>query len=126
MTHQFLHGDVTDRILRCAVDVHRVLGPGLPESSYQRAMAVGMLNEGLHFSEEPALEMRYQGVKVGRHRPDFVVEGVVVLELKAVMQIEPFVAKQILTYLRVSGLRVGLIVNFNAPIISLGVRRFVL
>ena len=126
MSHQFLHGDITERILRCAVDIHRVLGPGLPESSYQRAMAVGMRNEGLRFSEEPALEMSYQGVKVGRHKPDFVVEGVVVLELKAVKQIEPFVAKQILTYLRVSGLRVGLIVNFNAPIISLGVRRFVL
>ena len=126
MTHQLLHGDVTDRILKCAVDVRRVLGPGLPERSYQRPMAVGMLNERLRFSEEPALEMSYQGVKVGRHRPDFVVEGVVVLELKAVKQIEPFVAKQILTYLRVSGLRVGLIVNFNAPIISLGVSRFVL
>lgn len=126
MTHQLLHGDLTNRMLKCAVDVHRALGPGLPEISYQRAMAVAMKLEGLSFNEEPELEMFYLGVKVGRHRPDFVVENAVVLELKAVKQVEPAAAKQMLTYLRVAGLRVGLLVNFNAPVISLGVKRFVL
>ena len=70
--------------------------------------------------------MKYQGASIAKHRPDFIVQGVVVLELKAVKQLEPGAAAQMLTYLRASGLRVGLVVNFNAPIISLGVKRFVL
>ena len=126
MKHALLHGDITDRILKCAVDVHRRLGPGLPEKTYQRAMVVAMTNEQMRFAVEPALEMSYQGVKVGRHKPDFIVENAVVVELKAVRQLERSVSQQILTYLRVTGLRVGLVINFNAPIIPLGVKRFVL
>jgi GxxExxY protein len=89
-------------------------------------MVVAMTNERLRFAVEPELEMSYQRVKVGQHKPDFIVENAVVVELKAVKQLERSVSQQILTYLRVTGLRVGLVINFNAPIIPLGVKRFVL
>lgn len=126
MKHQLLHGDITDRILRCAVKAHRELGPGLPELSYQRAMSVAMKADSLRFVAEPTYELRFLGASIGCHRPDFVVEEAVIVELKAVKQLEPSAAKQMLAYLRVSGLRVGLLINFNAPVISLGVKRFVL
>jgi GxxExxY protein len=98
MKHTFLHGDLTDRILRCAVEIHREAGPGLPEVAYQRAMAVAMTNAGLKFTTEPELEIRFQDVLIGRQRPDFIVENSVVVELKAVKQIEPGAAKQMLSY----------------------------
>ena len=126
MRHELLHGEITDRILRCAVDVHRALGPGLSEATYQRAMAIAMAKDGLEIQVEPVLEVQYEGATIGKYRPDFIVQGVVVLEIKAVKQTEPAAAAQMLKYLRASGLRVGLLVNFNAPIISLGVKRFVL
>jgi GxxExxY protein len=126
VSHHLLHGEITDRILKCAVQVHSALGPGLPELSYQRAMAVSMSKEGLRFRQKPELEMFYEGVKIGCHRPDFIVEDAVIVELKAVKEVDRSVSKQVLTYLRVTGLRVALLINFNAPIVSLGVKRFVL
>ena len=62
MSHHLLHGEITDRILKCAVDVHRALGPRLPELTYQRAMAVCMRKQGLRFRQTPELEMLYDGV----------------------------------------------------------------
>jgi GxxExxY protein len=126
VSHHFLHGEISDRILKCAVQVHSAVGPRLPELSYQRAMAVSMTKEGLRFREEPEFEMFYEGVKIGCHRPDFIVEDAVIVELKAVKEMDRSIAKQMLTYLRVTELRVALLINFNAPIISLGVKRFVL
>jgi GxxExxY protein len=122
-----LFGDITDRILRCAVAVHRELGPGLPEFSYQTSMALEMTAQHIHYVREEPLAVRYRSVVVGWHRPDFVVEGKVVVELKAVSRIDPVFAKQMLTYLKVSRLRVGLLINFNVPLMANeGIRRFVL
>lgn len=126
MKHDLLHGEITDRILRCAVNVHREVGPGLPELVYQRAMSIAMKADSLQFVAEPEYDLKFQGESIGRHRPDFVVEQAVVVELKAVKQLEPATAKQMLTYLRLTGMHVGLLINFNAPIISLGVKRYVL
>lgn len=124
---ELLHSELTDRILRCAVAVHREIGPGLPEHSYQTSMALEMAASGLCFINERPLAVRFRGVVVGWHRPDFIVEHQVVLELKAVVRTDPVFAKQVLTYLKVTGLRVGLLVNFNvASLGNEGIRRFVL
>jgi GxxExxY protein len=123
----FLHFELTDRILRCAVAVHREIGPGLPEHSYQTSMALEMSANGIAFVNDRALAVHYRGVVVGWHRPDFIVEQRVVLELKAVVRTDPVFAKQVLTYLKVTGLRVGLLVNFNvASMANDGILRFVL
>jgi GxxExxY protein len=121
-----LHEETTDRILACAVLVHKSLGPGLAEASYQAAMAIELTVATVAFQREPALTVLYRGVTVGLHRPDFIVENVVVLELKSVARLDPVFTSQVLTYLRVSGLRVGLLINFNVPSLNHGIKRLVI
>jgi GxxExxY protein len=120
-----LFTDLTDSILRCAIAVHRELGPGLPEHSYQTSLALEMEATGIAFVRERPLAVRYRGVVVGWHRPDFIVGDAVVVELKAATHVDPVFAKQVLTYLKVTGLRVGLLLNFNvASIGNHGIKRF--
>jgi GxxExxY protein len=124
---QLLHAELTDKILRCAVAVHKELGPGLPEHSYQMSMGLEMSANGIAFVDDQPLAVRYRGVVVGWHRPDFVIEQRVIVELKSAARMDPVFAKQVLTYLKVTGLRVGLLVNFNvASFANDGIRRFVL
>jgi len=98
----------------------------LPERSYQNACALEFRALGIPFQKEPAYEVRYRSVIVGCHKPDFVIDGKVVLELKCVSAFAPVFTAQVLTYLRVSGLRVGLLVNFNVPTLRTGIKRIVL
>jgi GxxExxY protein len=121
-----LHEGVTGRVLACAVAVHRALGPGLREHSYQSAMELEMQALGMDFRREPRLEVHYRGVLVGVHRPDFIVADRVVLEIKSVQGLDPVFGAQVVTYLRVSGLAVGLLVNFNVAVLRDGIRRFTL
>ena len=122
--NEFLHADITDQILRCAVRVHKELGPGLTEYSYQAALALEMEASLLPFVREQPIAVRYRGVVVGWHRPDFIVASAVVVELKAVTNMDPVFAKQVLTYLKVSRLRVGLLLNFNVTSMNHGIKRF--
>lgn len=118
---------LTDRILGCAVAVHKALGPGLPERSYQIALGLEMEARGISFDRQPAFVIRYRDVVVGWHHPDFVVERSVVVEIKSVGNLDPVFAKQVLTYLKVTNLRVGLLINFNvASMANNGIRRFIL
>ena len=119
-----LHTDLTDSILRCAVAVHRGLGPGLPEHSYQTSLALEFDASGIRYQNDKTVEVRYRNVLVGWHRPDFIVEDKVVVELKAVTNIDPVHAKQVLTYLRVTGLRVALLLNFNVTTMNHGIKRY--
>ena len=121
-----LHKDITEKILGAAVTVHQALGPGLAEHSYQAAMAMELSEVGLAFEREPILLARFKGAVVGRHRPDFIVAAAVILELKCANGLEPVFTTQVLTYLRLSGLKVGLLVNFNVPAIGYGIKRIVL
>lgn len=119
-----LHDSVTGSVLACAVAVHRTLGPGLREHSYQRAMELEMQARDVPFCREPSLEVHYRGVLVGVHRPDFIVADRIVLEIKAAHGLDPVFHAQVVTYLRVSGLPVGLLVNFNVAVLRDGIRRF--
>lgn len=85
----FLHSDLTDKILGSAIAVHRELGPGRSEYSYQSALALEMAAKPLRFVREPALTVRFRDKVIGWHRPDFIVEELVVVELKAVTRLEP-------------------------------------
>ena len=119
-----LHTEITDSILRCAIAVHRGLGPGLPEHSYQKSLALEFGANGISYIDDHTIAVRYRSVLVGWHRPDFVVENKVVVELKAVTNVDPVHAKQVLTYLRVTGLRVGLLLNFNVTTMTHGIKRY--
>ena len=120
-----LHQDITDRILAAAVAIHKAIGPGLAEQSYQAAMAIEMTDQGLTFIREPSIAVTYKGKIVGHHRPDFVVENAVVVELKVVKSFEPVFTTQVLTYLRLTGLHVGLLINFNVEAMGFGIKRIV-
>lgn len=120
-----LHEDITDKILASAVAVHKAIGPGLAESSYHAAMAIEMTAQGLRFEREPSIPVSYKGHTVGHHRPDFIVENAVVVELKVVRSFEPVFTTQVLTYLRLTSLRVGLLINFNVEALGFGIKRIV-
>ena len=117
---------LTERIIACAIEVHRALGPGLLEGAYEAALSIEFDIAGLKVEEQRQVPAKYKGRLIGVYRMDFLVERTVVVEVKAVQRIEPVFASQILTYMRVTKIRLGLLINFNAPLVTEGIRRFVL
>lgn len=109
MTHEAL----TDRIIGCIVKVHRALGPGFIESIYRRALLIELRRCGLAVQTEKEVEVFYEGEQVGVHRLDLVVEDAVVLELKAVPDLARAHYEQLRSYLRASGIDIGLLVTFG-------------
>ena len=117
---------LTERIIGCAIEVHRVLGPGLLETSYEAAMAIELESARLPFQRQLIIPVSYKGRPIGEHRLDFLIDNAVVLELKSVERFDPIFEAQILTYLRLSGKNRGLLINFNSRLLKDGVKRFVL
>jgi GxxExxY protein len=121
------HADVTSRIIRAAIEVHRVLGHGLLESAYETCLAHEMTLRGLPYRTQVALPVEYKGTRLDcGYRMDIVVDDRIVVELKTVDLILPVHEAQLLTYLRLSGIRVGLLLNFHAGILAKGICRRVL
>lgn len=120
------HSALTGGIIASAMEVHRALGPGLLESAYSTCLAHELRFRGIAFSRETPVSPRYKELEVpNAYRTDFLVEGKVVVEVKAVERIERVHLSQLLTYLRLQQLEVGLLLNFNVPILKEGVRRVV-
>ncbi len=117
---------VTDTILRCAIEVHRVLGPGLLEAVYQEALALELDAARCCYTRELLIPASYKGRPIGQYRIDLVVEDLVVVEIKSVDVLPPVCTAQVLTYLRATGKRVGLLINFNSCLLKDGVRRVVM
>ena len=117
-------GAVTGRILAAAIEVHRELGPGLMESLYRRCLVHELTTAGLEVASEVEYPVVYKSVGLDlRHRVDLLVAGQVVVELKAVRSLEPVHASQLRTYLRITNVNVGLLINFNVPSLRQGIRR---
>ena len=116
---------VTEKIIGCAIEVHRQLGPGLLESAYQSAMSIELGFVRLRFEREKTFPVEYRGVRIGFYRPDLIVQDEVVVEVKCVANYDPVFTAQMLTYLRVTGIRTGLMLNFNRPVLKDGIKRFV-
>ncbi len=106
--------DITARIIAAAQEVHRVLGPGFEEVIYQRAMVRELPAHRLEFNREVWIDVYYKAEKVGRKRVDFIIEQVLV-EIKAKAELEPADFVQTLSYLKASGYKIGLLLNFGAP-----------
>ncbi len=117
--------DVLTRTIGACIEVHRHLGPGFLESIYRRAVCVELRERGMAFEEEKTVSVRYKGHLLHGHRLDLIVESRVVLEIKAVSQLEAIHGSQVVSYLKSTGLRAGLLANFNAVVMKAGIRRIV-
>jgi GxxExxY protein len=118
--------DLTERIIGIAIEVHRNTGPGLLESVYAACMCLELGQAGIPLSRQVAISVFYKGVKIPLgFRADILVADTVILEIKAVPALIPAHEAQLQTYLRMSGIRVGLLLNFQAVRLKDGLRRFV-
>jgi GxxExxY protein len=113
-------------VIACCLAVHRELGPGLLESVYPRAVAMELEDRGLSFEMEKPLPVNYHGQLLCHQRVDMFVDGRIVLELKSVEMLHPIHVAQVISYLRLTKSRLGLLINFNVPILKQGIRRIVL
>jgi GxxExxY protein len=110
---EYKHSALTGKIIGCAMQVHSELGNGFQEVIYQRALAHEMTLQGIDFSREHEMPVHYKGLEVGIRRADFLVQGKISVELKAVIKLEPVHLAQAINYLEAFNLEVGLLINFG-------------
>ena len=119
--------ELTEVVIGCAIEVHRTLGPGLLESAYEICLCRELSLHGIAFQRQVAIPMEYKGVILDcRYRADLVVAFKILVEIKAVDQLASIHEAQLLSYLKLTGLKVGLLINFNERVLTHGVRRKVL
>jgi GxxExxY protein len=117
---------LTEAIIGAAIAVHRELGPGLLESAYETCLAFELADRGLSVERQKELPVRYRGIQMDcGYRLDLLVQGQVIVELKAVEKLLPMHEAQLLSYLKLSGCKVGLLLNFNVRILKDGLKRLV-
>ena len=117
---------LSSKIIGAAIEVHKTLGPGLLESAYEECLCHELNIQGLLFEKQNPLTIYYKGKKLDcGYRLDIVVEKAVIIELKSCEKVEPIHKAQLLTYLKLSGLNLGLILNFNVPLMRDGIVRIV-
>ena len=113
-------------VIGAAIEVHRELGPGFLEHLYEKALCIELTTCEISFARQVAIPMRYKGEEIGEGRIDLVVDGSLVIELKAADSLLPIHTAQVLSYLRATGLTLGLLINFNVPLLKDGVKRIIL
>ncbi len=118
--------EITEKIIGCAIEVHKALGPGLLESAYEECLCYELSQKGCSFFRQFPLPVTYKGIKLDcGYRIDLLVEDLVVVELKTVEKLLPIHDAQLLTYLKLYQRPLGLLLNFNAPVMKLGIKRLV-
>ena len=121
------NGELTGRIIEVAIEVHRNLGPGLIESVYETCMSYEFTERNMFFERQKDIKLVYKGITLESCcRLDLLVEKKVIVELKSVDMLHPIHEAQILTYLKLTGISTGLLINFNCRLLKDGIRRFVL
>lgn len=118
--------DVLHRIIGAAIEVHRHLGPGYLESIYHRALAVEFQERGISYATDTRIDVIYKGRCLQGYRLDLIVESCVIVEVKAVSQLDLIHSSQVVSYLKATGLRAGLLLNVNSVVMKTGIRRIVL
>ncbi|HSK87980.1 MAG TPA: GxxExxY protein [Anaerolineales bacterium] len=121
-----LDDPLTRRIIACAIEVHKRLGPGLLEKLYKESMVIEMELCGLKVEKNVKVAVEYRGKPIGEYFIDILVENAVILELKSVERHDPVFEAQILSYMKLTDKKVGLLINFNSKMVKDGIRRFVL
>ncbi len=116
--------ELSGMVIGLCIEIHRELGPGLLESAYEECLAYELSKAGLRFERQRPLPVKYKQVQLDcGYRLDFVVEGVLIVELKAVTELHPIHEAQLLTYLKLAKTSLGLLINFNVPVLKQGVKR---
>ncbi len=118
------HDPLTHTIIGCAIEVHRHLGPGLFESSYEEALCIELAEAKLSFTRQIRVPVLYKGHIIGEHRPDLVVADQVLVEIKSVERLHEVHRAQTLAYMRVLRMPVGLLMNFNSAVLRTSIQRF--
>ncbi len=124
--HVINRNKITERIIGCAIEVHRYLGPGLLESIYENALCYEFDSNNIQYEKQVAIPIFYKGYKLGDYRLDILVEDEVIIEIKAVDRTDPVFKAQLLSYLKVTGKKIGLLINFNVPVLKNGIKRIIL
>ena len=117
---------ITEKIIGCAIEVHKNLGPGLLESVYENALCFELENSKLKFECQKILPVIYKGKTLGNFKIDILVEDLVILELKSVEKHDPLFEAQILSYMKLGGYKLGLLLNLNTTLLKKGIQRFIL
>jgi GxxExxY protein len=121
---ELIHKEITEKVLGAAVEVHRHLGPGLLESAYEACLCHELDLRGLTYESQVKMPLEFKGLKIdGAYRLDLIVEGKIVIELKSVDALLPVHEAQLMTYLKLSGMKVGFLMNFNMPTLKEGIIR---
>jgi GxxExxY protein len=116
---------ITSEIIRCAINVHKILGPGLLESAYEECLAFELSKSGLQIERQIPVPVIFKDIKLQcGYRIDILVENTVVIELKSVDALAPIHEAQILTYLKFSNKKIGLLINFNVTLLKNGIKRY--
>ena len=119
--------EISNKVIGCAIEVHRSLGPGLLESTYEQCLAREMDLSGIAFKLQSPLPVEYKGIKLDcGYRVDMLIEDKLIVELKSVEKTLPVHEAQILTYMKLANIQVGLLINFNVERLKEGIKRFVL
>jgi GxxExxY protein len=119
--------ELSNKVIGCAIEVHRNLGPGLLESTYERCLAHELKITEIPFKLQHPLPVKYKGIKLDcGYRIDLLVDNSLIVELKSVDNLLPIHQAQLLTYMKLSGIKVGLLMNFNVEYIKKGIKRMVL
>ena len=119
-------GGLTSRIIGAAIEVHKALGPGLLESLYEAAMCIELEDRGITYAQQVRIPAYYKGRPLGKYEVDLIVNDLVVIEIKSVSHLTTVFEAQLLTYLRLTEKRVGLLINFNSRLLKDGIKRMVL
>ena len=123
-TEEGLHRELTEAIIGAAIAVHRELGPGLLESVYEKCLAFELADRGLSITTQKEIPVRYKNLTFDcSFRADLIVENKVLLELKSIDQLMPIHTSQVITYLKLTGLKIALLINFNVPTLKTGLKR---
>ena len=118
--------DIAKITVDCCYRIHKRFGPGLLESAYEKLLAHEIFKSGLKFEKQKSIPLEYDGIKLeSGFRADFIIDKKVILELKSVEILSPLHKKQLLTYLKITNLKLGLLINFNAELIKKGIIRIV-
>lgn len=114
INQQYPDSELTGKIIGCAMEVHKIIGNGFQEVIYQRALAIEMRRQGLEYSREHEMEIFYKEENIGTRRVDFFVEGKIMVELKAVIQLDDVHLAQAINYLEAYNMKIGLLINFGS------------